>query len=291
VIVSFVLSLMVAGLPGEAEGAAGYADFFARGEAMAAKSEDGIAIALYLEAERFKGTPESATRLGKAYDKLGDTASATLYYRLALARAPESPDAPAIAQIVGTHLGKAGAEGKGLVEVFAARASRIRVQGREYPGTPVALFVKPGEYEIEGVFPGGKKTTRLRVKSGQVASLSFEPVQPPLLSTEQALTEAAIAKGLTSQEAPRPRGLRIASIIAMAVGAAIGGTGIFFAVGSGSDAQQARNSMLSRAQRQEFANSANAKAIPANVLMIGGAAALLAGGVIFFFSLPEPGTK
>lgn len=286
-----MVSLMLAGLPGEAEGEAGYADFFARAEAMTAKNEDAAAIALYREAERFKGTPDSAKRLGKAYDKLGDTASATLYYRLALARAPEATDAPAVAQIVGTHLGKAGAEGKGLVEVFAPRASRISVQGREYPGAPIALFATPGEYEVEAVFPSGKKTTRLRVKSGQVASLTFEPVQPPLLSTEQALPEAAIAKGQTSDEGPPANVLRIVSIIAMGVGVAAGGTGIYFAVGSAADAQQAQNTMLNRAQRQEFANSANAKAVPANALMIGGAAALLAGGAMFIFSLPEPGKK
>ncbi len=286
-----MVSLMVAGLPGEAEGEAGYADFFARAEAMTAKNEDAAAIALYREAERFKGTPDSAKRLGKAYDKLGDTASATLYYRLALARAPEATDAPAIAQIVGTHLGKAGSEGKGLVEVFAPRASRLSVQGREYPGAPIALFVTPGEYEVEAVFPSGKKTTRLRVKSGQVASLTFEPVQPPLLSTEQALPEAAIAKGQTSDEGPPANVLRIVSIIAMGVGVAAAGTGVYFAVGSAADAEQAKNTMLNRAQRQEFANSANAKAVPANALMIGGAAALVAGGAMFIFSLPEPGKK
>jgi tetratricopeptide (TPR) repeat protein len=286
-----MVSLMVAGLPGEAEGEAGYADFFARAEAMAAQNEDAAAIALYREAERFKGTPDSAKRLGKAYDKVGDPASATLYYRLALARAPEASDAPSLAQIVGTHLGKAGSEGKGLVEVFAPRASKISIQGREYPGAPVALFTAPGEYEVEAVFPSGKKTTRLRVKSGQVASLNFEPVQPPLLSTEQALPEGAVAKGLTSDEGPPANVLRIVSIIAMGVGVAAGGTGVYFGLGSANDAAQARNTALSRQQRQQFANEANAKAVPANALMIGGAAALVAGGVMFLVSLPEPGKK
>ena len=87
-----MVSLMVAGLPGEAEGEAGYADFFARAEAMTAKNEDAAAIALYREAERFKGTPDSAKRLGKAYDKLGDTASATLYYRCLLYTSPSPRD-------------------------------------------------------------------------------------------------------------------------------------------------------------------------------------------------------
>ncbi|MBE2253614.1 MAG: hypothetical protein IAE78_29060 [Myxococcus sp.] len=290
-IVPLLVSLIVSTLPGEAEGEAGYADYFARAEAMAAKNEDAAAIALYREAERFKGTPESATKLGKAYDKMGDAASATLYYRLALARAPEASTAPGLAQLVGTHLGKAGAEGKGLVEVFAPRASKVSVQGREYPAAPVALFATPGEYEVEAVFPSGKKSTRLRVKAGQVASLSFEPVQPPLLSTEQALPEAAIAKGLTSDEGPSANVLRIAAIIAMGVGVAAGGAGIYLGVDSGNDAAQARNTALPRSERQAFANSANAKAVPANALMIGGAAALLAGGVMFIFSLPEPGKK
>ena len=60
---------------------------------------------------------------------------------------------------------------------------------------------------------------------------------------------------------------------------------------SGSDAAQARNTQLSRAERQAFANAANAKALPANTLMIAGGAVAVAGGVMFFFSLPEPGKK
>lgn len=286
-----MMSLVLASLPGEAEGEAGYADYFARAEAMAAKNEDAAAIALYREAEHYKGTAESARRLGKAYEKVGDAAFATLYYRVALARAPDSSDAATLAQQVGTWLGKAGSEGKGLIEVFAPRATLISVQGRQFPEGPAALFATPGEYEVEAAFPSGKRSTRLRVKAGQVASLSFEPVQPPLLATEQALPEAAIARGLTADEGPPSNALRVASIVAMAVGVAAGGVGVALGVSSGQDAAQARNTAISRAERQAFANAANAKALPANGLMIGGAAALLAGGVMFVLSLPEPGKK
>lgn len=290
-IVSVLASVVLAGLPGEAEGAAGYADFFARAEAAAAKNDDAVALALYREAENFKGTPESAKALGRAYEKLGDGAFATLYLRLALARAPDSNEAPTLAHSVGTFLGKAGSDGKGLVEVFAARATRISVQGKHFPAGPVAMFAAPGEYEVEAVFPSGKKTTRLRVKSGQVATLNFEPMQPPLVTAEQALPEAAVAKGATADNGPPTNGLRIAAIIAMVVGAAAGGVGIPLGVTSASDAAQARNTAISRAQRQSFADSANTKAPIANSLMIGGAAALVAGGVMLIISLPEPGQK
>ncbi|MCU0698758.1 MAG: hypothetical protein MUC96_19830 [Myxococcaceae bacterium] len=288
---SLVVVALLAGLPGEAEGEAGYTDFFARGEAMAAKNEDAVAIALWREAEAFKGTPQSAQRLARAYEKLGDGAFATLYYRLALARAPESAEAPTMAQSVGTLLGKAGSEGKGLIEVFAPRASKLVVQGREFPPGPVAMFAAPGEYEVLATFPGGVKSTRVRVKGGQVASLHFEPVQPPLVTVDQALPEAAIARGALNDEGPPPNVLRIASIIAMGLGVAAAGGGIGLGVSSSQDAAQAQNTMIPRAQRQQFADSANAKAVPANTLMIAGAAAVLAGGVMFFFSLPEPGTK
>lgn len=290
-IVSLLACMVVAGLPGEAEGEAGYADFFARAEALSAKNDDAAAIALYREAELYKGTAESAKRLAKAHEKVGDTAFATLYYRVALARAPDAPDAAALAQSVGDFLGKAGAEGKGLVEVFAARASRITVQGKQFPLAPVAMFVTPGEYEIEALFPSGKRSTRLRVKSGQVASINFEPVQPPLVTAEQALPEAAIAKGQLNDQGPPTNVLRVVSIIAMGVGVAAAGGGLALGLSSAADAEQARNTAITRAERQNFANSANAKAIPANALMIGGAAAVVAGGVMFFFSLPEPGKK
>lgn len=288
---SLIVVALLAGLPGEAEGEAGYTDFFARGEAMAAKKEDGAAIALWREAELFKGTPESAKRLAGAYERLGDGAFATLYYRLALARAPESTEAPAMAQSIGAFLGKAGSDGKGLIEVFAPRALKLVVQGREFPPGPIAMFAAPGEYEVVATFPSGVKSTRVRVKGGQVASLQFEPLQPPLLAVDQALPEAAIARGATSDEGPPPNALRIASIIAMGVGLAAAGGGIALGVSSGQDAAQAQNTMIPRAERQRFADAANAKAVPANTLMIAGAAAVLAGGVMFFFSLPEPGTK
>jgi hypothetical protein len=288
---TLVVVAMLAGLPGEAEGEAGYADFFARGEAMAVKRDDAAAIALWREAETYKGTPRSAERLARAYEKLGDGAFATLFYRLALARAPESAEAPALAQRVGTWLGQAGGDGKGLIEVVAPRASKLVVQGREFPDGLAALFVVPGEYEVQGTFPGGVKTTRLRVKRGQVASLSFEPVQPPLLSADQALSEAAVSKGVTRDEGPPSGALRVASIVAMSLGVMAAGGGVALGVSSAQDAAQAQNTMIPRAQRQQFANSANAKAVPANALMIGGAAAVVAGGVMFLFSLPEPGVK
>jgi hypothetical protein len=284
VIVSLLAAVIVSGLPGEAEGEAGYADFFARAEALSAKGDDAAAIALYREAELYKGTPDSAKRLAKAYEKAQDPAFAVLYYRIALSRAPEAPDAASLAQVVGTLLGKAGSEGKGLVEVFAARASRISVSGRQFPTGPVGSYVAPGEYEVEALFPSGKKTTRLRVKAGQVATINFEPVQPPLLAAEQALTEAAIAKGATADEGPPANVLRIAAIVAMGVGAVAGGTGLVLGINSANDAAQARNTAISRAERQKFADAANAKAIPANALMIGGAAALVGGGIMLGFS-------
>lgn len=287
-IVSLLACAVVAGLPGEAEGEAGYADYFARAEAMAAKGEDAAAIALYREAELYKGTPESAKRLGKAYEKVGDGAFATLYYRVALARAPEAADAASLAQQVGTFLGKAGSDGKGLIEVFAARAARLTVQGKQFPAGPVALFVTPGEYEVEAVFPSGKRTTRLRVKAGQVASINFEPLQPPLLAAEQGLPEAVLAKGVTNDEGPPANVVRIVSIIAMVAGAAATAPGIALGVSSANDAAQARNTAISRAERQEFANQANAKALPANALMIGGGVVFVGGlaGLIYSFVSP-----
>lgn len=288
--VPLLVSVLVAGLPGEAEGEAGYADAFAKAEALSAKNEDAAALAMYREAERFKGTPDSAKALAKAYEKVGDPAFATLYLRLALARAPETSEAPTLAQSVGTFLGKAGSEGKGLLEVFAARAGSVTVQGRVFPSPPVAMFVAPGEYEIEATFPTGKKTTRVRVKNGQVTTLNFEPVQPPLLSAEQALPEAALARGETAD--PSAGGssgggrtaLRVLAIVAMGLGVAAGGVGVPLGISSANDAAQARNTNITRAQRQAFANSANAKAVPANALMIGGATALVAGGVMLIFS-------
>ncbi len=288
---SLLVCLVVTALPGEAEGEAGFQDFYARAEAQTAKKDDSSAIALYREAEAFKSTPQAAVRLAQALERLGDGASATLYYRLALTRAPEAPEAAALAQSIGTFLGKAGSAGLGLLEVFAPRASRVRIQGKGFPLAPAALFVPPGEYVVEADFPSGPRTTRVRVKGGQVATLTFEPVQPPLLGVEQALSDQAIARGSTADEGPPPNVLRVVGIVALVVGAIAAGVGIALGASSASDARVARDTSVPRAQRLVAATAANQKAVPANTLMIAGGAAAAGGGVLLIISLPEPGVK
>jgi hypothetical protein len=290
VLIQLVMRLALSTLPGESEGELGSSAALARADALSAMNDDA-ALAWYREAERLKPTAQSARSLARGYERLGDAALATLYDRLALAREPDSSEAPSAAQRVGTVLGKVGAEGLGLLEVMAPGASRLRMAGREFPSPPAALFLQPGEYEVVGTFPSGAKTTRLRVKAGQVVSLIFEPVRPPLLSADQALSAASLSSGLSNGEAPPPKVMRILSIVAMGAGVLAGGAGIALGASSAFDASRAQDTTIPRSERQLFADSANAKAVPANVLMIGGALVALGGGLLFYFSLPEPGVR
>jgi hypothetical protein len=75
------------------------------------------------------------------------------------------------------------------------------------------------------------------------------------------------------------------------VGLAAVAAGIALGVSSSADATQAKNRNQTISQAQAFADSANGKAVGANLLYGIGGAAVAGGVVMFIFSMPEPGMK
>lgn len=285
----FVLQLLSAPLPGD-EVAERFRERFERAETEYRATDYGTAVALFREADRQRATPEVAFDLARCFEKLGDTPFATLYYRLYLRRAPEAPDMVDVAQKVGVALTQAEAAGLGYIEVDAPSANGLRVAGRDFPSSPAALFLPPGEYEVQADFPSGPRTARARVTIGHVAALYFEPRPPPLVPLESALSESLIARGLTAP--PRgPSGLRVAAWVTGAVGVAALAAGVAVGLSSRADAERMQDRSLTAGQAQALADSANTKGIVANALFGGGGAAVAGGVLMFVFSMPEPGAR
>jgi hypothetical protein len=156
---------------------------------------------------------------------------------------------------------------------------------------PVAMFVPAGDYEVEAEFPSGVKKMLVQVRTGRATSVTFEPVQPPLLTIERALDAQLVAAGIERDSALAVSSTRLASYIVAGVGVAALITGIVLGVSANADAAQAANKTNTVSVAQAAAASANGKGVAANVLFGAGGASVVGGVVLFFFSMPEPGMK
>lgn len=288
-VVSLLAALVVsAPMPGDEESAR-FKQYFEKGEALYGQKEYGMAVHLFRLADRRRVTPEVAYDLAKCHENLKDTPFSLYYYRLYMKRAPQAPDALNVADKVGKELSRLSGEKKGFLELEAARASTVTIAGKSYPEGPVAAFLPAGDYEVTATFPSGKKSMSVQVKAGQATTVDFEPQRPPLLAVESALPEAAIAKGIDSGAQPGLSKSRIGAFALWGVAALAAGTGVVVGSMSSADAAQVNNKRLSFAQRQEYANSANSKGVVANSMFAVTGLAAVGGGVLFYFSLPEPG--
>ncbi len=285
-----IISVLTAPMPGDAESQR-FKAAFERGEAHFQKGDYGAAIASFREADRARVTPEVAYDLAKCFEKLGDEPYSTFYYRLYMRRAPSAPDTLEVAEKVGTTIARVESEGRGFLELDAPRANAITLLGQRYPEPPVARFLPPGDYEVTAEFPNGVKKMSVQIRTGKTTSVSFEPLAPPMVALENALTAEAVAKGGDGGSGAGPSGLRIGSYVVFGVGLAALATGIALGVSSSADATSAKNRNQSFAQAQGFADSANGKAVGANILYSVGGAALAGGTLMFIFSMPEPGMK
>ena len=276
-------------MPGDAESQR-FKLAFERGEAHFQKGDYGAAIASFREADRARVTPEVAYDLAKCFEKLGDEPYTTFYYRLYMRRAPSAPDTLEVAEKVGTTIARVESEGRGFLELDAPRANAITLLGQRYPEPPVARFLPPGDYEVTAEFPNGVKKMSVQIRTGKTTSVSFEPLAPPMVALENALTAEAVAKG-SDGGSSGPSGLRIGSYVVFGIGVASLATGIALGVSSLADATAAKNRNQSFAQAQALANSANGKGVGANILYGVGGAAMAGGVLMFIFSMPEPGMK
>ena len=281
-----LVSVLAAPMPGEPE-TARFKAAFDRGELEFQNGDFGAAIANFLEADRARPTPEVAFDLAKCFEKQGDEAYATYYYRLYMRRAPNATDTLDVAQRVGKVLTRLEAEGRGFLELDAPRAQTVTLAGRRYPSPPVAAFLAPGTWDVTGTFPSGVKKMSVQILVGRITTTHFEPNPPPLLTVEAALTAEAVSAGETSGPTVRP--LRVASFVVFGLGLAALAAGAGLAVSSAADATAAQDKTHTFAQASQLAQSANGKALGADILFGAGGAVALTGALLFVFSLPEPG--
>ncbi len=277
-------------MPGEAESQR-FKAFFEKGEALYQAGEYGPAIYNFELADSQRVTPEVAYDLAKSHEKLFDAAFTLLYYRLYMRRAPEATDTLQVAEKVGQALAKAEAEGRGFLELWAPRAKSVTVKGFRFAQPPVALFLPAGDYDVEAEFPSGPKKMVVQIRSGRTTSLTFEPVQPPMLTVENALTADLVAAGVERDHGPTTSGTRVAAYVVAGVGVAALITGIILGVSANADLAQSQNKNLTVSTAQAAAASANGKGVAANVLFGAGGASVAGGIVLFIFSMPEPGMK
>ncbi len=285
-----IISVLAAPMPGETE-AQRFKAAFERGEAHFQKGDFGAAIASFKQADRARVTPEVAYDLAKCFEKLGDEPYTTFYYRLYMRRAPSAPDTLEVAEKVGTTIARVETEGLGFLEFDAPRANAVTLLGQRYPEPPVARFLPPGDYEVTAEFPNGIKTMSVQIRTGKTTTISFEPLSPPMVPLESALSAELVAKGGESAVGPGPSTLRVASYVVFGVGLAALASGIALGVSSSADAASSMNKVQSFSQAQGLADAANGKAVGANLLYGLGGAAVAGGALMFIFSMPEPGMK
>lgn len=275
---------------------------FSEGEKLYSEGEYGAAIFAFRQAEKLRATPEVAFDLAKAYEKLGDTAFSTFYYRLYLRRAPTAGDALEVAEILGDVLAKAEQDGRGLLEVDSSDEGTVTINGLSYPEFPVAVFLAPGDYEISANISGAEQKRTASILNGRVTSVQLDRTPPPLLAVSNEPVSSSWANAgamqadssVSSKREPSRSArdlLHTASYGLLGVGVAAIAVGGVFGALSSSDKGRLSNdrSNLTVSQGRELASSASSKASTANAMFITGALAAVGGGLLFTFTLPEPG--
>lgn len=289
---SAVLLFSLAAAPGAGE-AETFKAFFSRGEELFAAGEMDAAIANFRRADLLRPTPEVAFDLGKCHERRGEKAFATYYYRLYLRRAPKAADALDVAEKVGEVLAEEGNEGRGLLEVDSPLRGKATVNGVAYSEFPVAVFLPPGDYELQASFSAGPRKLVASMHTGKITSIVFEPLAPPLVSAAPAAAAPEYAPSAALAESPvkgRP-GLRTPAYVIVGVSAAalVAGTAMGALAASEERRLRSDQANLTVSQARELATASSVKGGAANILWVVGAAGMATGAITFVLSLPEPG--
>ncbi len=263
---------------------------FTQGEKLYGQGEYGAAIWSFKQAEAIRVTPEVAFDLAKCFEKLNDAAYTTYYYRLYLRRAPQAADALEVAEKIGSALAAGEAEGRGFLEVEGFGAKDVRLNGNVYPELPVAAFLPPGDYEVTATFPSGVQKRLVQVKTGKTTTVHLEPLPPPLVHPGEAVPAWASTDGPAKSGRDKAR---TASMVVLGASAAALAAGTVLGALAASDAGRLRSDRqnLTVGDAQRLADSANGRGAAANLLWLAGGVGAIGGGVLFAFTLPEPGQK
>lgn len=288
-IAAAVIAASTTGPGAPTDDAARFKALVLEGERQFGQGEFGAAIWDFREADAIRITPEVAFNLAKAHQRIGDEAMAAYYYRLYLRRAPNASDALEVASTLGDILSRAEADGRGLLEVEASVPGEATVDGMHWPQLPVAVFLPPGDYDVEARFGMHGESRKVSVMTGRTFTLSLEPMPPPLLNSNGAEDALSMASSNNDNGATR-HAVHVSSMVVMGASAAalVAGT-VFGAVSAGNAGRLADKSTLTVTEARQIAQTANGTGTAANVLWSIGAAGAVVGGAMFVFTLPEPG--
>ncbi|MGQ0505475.1 MAG: tetratricopeptide repeat protein [Myxococcaceae bacterium] len=181
------------------ESAARFRSLFVKGERLYLKGDLGGAIWNFKLADAIKPTPEIAFDLARAYQKLGEPAYSTYYYRLYLRRSPGAEDALSVAELIGEALGRAEVSGRGFLELDSKWPGVLTVDDRRFDESPVAVFLSPGEHVITAEYESGTVRKTVVILTGKTVSVVLAP---PAVA---ASVEQSRAKG-SDQSSARPTG-------------------------------------------------------------------------------------
>lgn len=254
----------------------GVDEFLARGDRLLADKDWGGALWNFREADRLSPTPLVARRLAQAYRGAGEDAMAAYYLHLYLRRDPQVVDSLEVAEELADLLSGPASDGKGLLEIDATGNATVSVDGRDYPGLPVAAFVPAGEHELRAVFSTGPLTRKVVVRAGKTAALTLEPPAPP-----------ATAVALMEKTTVRRPSLQVVSLVLLGTSAAALLAGTYFGLASRADTDRVtlRPALIPFSEAQKVADSANRNGTLANLSFGIGAAAGLCGGLLLGYSL------
>ncbi len=299
--VSAVLLLTLAAAPVEGESAR-FKTLFSEGERLFAQAEYPAAVASFREADRVRPTPEVAYDLARCFENLGDAAYATFYYRQYLRRSPRAPDALAVSEQAGEALADAEAEGRGLLEIEAVAPGTATVNGKTYPSFPVAVFLPPGDFDVEARFAGGARRQRVSIHTGRVTSVDLDAPAAPVAADAPAAPRLAASARRASVDLRPDLQLATANLsrtpawrqpAVVALGASAVALALGTALGALASADEARlrndRATLTVSGAREVALASSTKGAAADVLWGLGGAAAIAGGLMFVLSTPEPG--
>ncbi|MCA9526247.1 MAG: PEGA domain-containing protein [Myxococcales bacterium] len=230
------------------------------------------AIAEFNKAYRMGPNPILVFNMARAFEELGDFASATEFYKRYLQMAPEAPDRKVVEESLRTLELLAARQEKpaeGTLEVQSVpEGATVLVDGRPVGRTPLQLPVASGRHFVAVEHAGHSRESReIAVDAGKVQRLDFTLVSvkappPPV-----------------AQESNAPAWILLGVGTTMIVGGSIAGV-IALDRNDQLDAIESGEKQASRSRFDDLQTEGRTWAYAADGLMIGGAASALAGGLM-----------
>lgn len=232
------------------------------------------AILEFNKAYRVDPNPVLVFNMARAFEELKDYDSAIEYYRRYLEMAPESDDAPSVADALRALqlLRKNAAEAAKVALTVTSEpdGALIFVDGHEAGTAPMKLELPAGTHYIAAESDGHSRA------SGEVALVAGEPA-----------THNVVLVPIAAAPAPTADGGRTAAWVLIGVGGALlAGAAVTGAMAAGKDSElddlDSDAGNTSQSDYDAIQDDGRTLALTTDGLLLGGAASLITGGVLLF---------